>query len=144
MHLLSPYLICGKGPCIGHLGPCGPPSEPPKDKIYPQKEPFVFSRFPRGLGPVILSGNCQMQLFFSQPTSHVARGHVLAIWDPGDPHRIPQTTKFTPETSLYSSTSNCLSKLPNEPFFPNPPQIWQGVMYWPSGTLGTPITVPKQ
>ena len=36
-----------------------------------------------------------MHLFFSEPTSHVARGHVSAIWDPGDPHRSPQTTIST-------------------------------------------------
>ena len=44
-----------------------------------------------------------MHLFFSQPTSPMARGHVSAIWDPGDPHQSPQTTIFTPETSTFSS-----------------------------------------
>ena len=32
-----------------------------------------------------------MHLFFSQPTSPMARGHVSAILDPGDPHWSPQT-----------------------------------------------------
>ena len=26
----------------------------------------------------------------------------------------------------------------------NPPHSWHGAMYWPSGTLGTPIGAPKQ
>ena len=43
-----------------------------------------------------------MHLFFSHPTSPVARGHALAIWDPGDPHWSPQTTIFTPETNPLS------------------------------------------
>ena len=129
---VSTHLTSGKGPRIGHLGPWGPLTEPPNYNIYPRS--MLFSK----------RINCQVKHFYSQPTLPVAKGHVVVIWDPGDPHQSPQTTKFTPETSLYSSTSNCLSKLPNEPFFPNPPQMWQGAMYWPSGTLGTPITVPKQ
>ena len=39
---------------------------------------------------------------FSQPTSPVARGHVLAILDPGDPRKSTQTTICTPKTSLFS------------------------------------------
>ena len=106
MHLLSPYLICGKGPCIGHLGPCGPPSEPPKDKIYPQKEPFVFSRFPRGLGPVILSGNCQMQLFFSHPTSH-GKGRCIGHLGPWGPPSEPPKNPTSPvrEEKVYLAVS---------------------------------------
>ena len=34
--------------------------------------------------------------------SLMAGGHVLAIWDPGDPHWSPQTTIFTPKISLFS------------------------------------------
>ena len=32
-----------------------------------------------------------MHLFFLHPTSPMARGHVSAILDPGDPHWSPQT-----------------------------------------------------
>ena len=83
-------------------GILGTPLEPPIDKIYPGKEPVVLSRFPRRLGPVTVSGNCQMQLFFSHPTPPMVRGHASAIWDPGDPHWSPQTTIFTPKTSPLS------------------------------------------
>ena len=46
--LLSPHLTRGEGPCISHLGPWGPPSEPPNNNIYPQNEPVVLGHFPRG------------------------------------------------------------------------------------------------
>ena len=59
-----------------------------------------------------------MHLFFSQPTSPVARGHVSAIWDPGNPYPSPQTTIFTPETSPFSSQCCLLS---HWIMAPNPP-----------------------
>ena len=46
--LPSPHLTHGKGPCIRHMGPWGPPLEPPNNNIYPQNEPVVLSCFSRG------------------------------------------------------------------------------------------------
>ena len=43
-----------------------------------------------------------MHLYFSQPTSPFAWGHVSAIWDPGGHPLKPHTTIFTPKMSLFS------------------------------------------
>ena len=111
----------------GHVLAIRDPGDPhwsPKTTIFtPKTNLFSSATFQESQGPVILSLNCQMHLFISQPTSPVARSHVSAVWDPGDPHRSPQTTIFTPKTSLFSlaafqkvRTSNSLSKLPNASF----------------------------
>ena len=55
----------------------------------PKKKPVILGPFLKEERPVILSQNCQMHLFFSQPPSPMTRGHVLAIWDPADPHWSP-------------------------------------------------------
>ena len=71
---------------------------------------------------------------------------------PGTPIRAPKQQYLPPEQahllgplSKRVKTSNCLSKLQNEPlFFLSPSHHWQGAMYWPTGTLGTPIRNQKQ
>ena len=71
---------------------------------------------------------------------------------PGTPIRAPKQQYLPPEQahllgplSKRVKTSNCLSKLQNEPlFFLSPSHHWQGAMYWPTGTLGTPIRNQKK
>ena len=93
-----------------------------------------------------------MHLFFSQPTSPVARGYVSAIWDPGDTHWSPQTTIFTPKTSPLSLAAFQESKdqeysleTAKCTFYSlTPPHPRQGALYRPFGTLSTPFGAPKQ
>ena len=42
-------------------------------------------------------------IFFPQPTSCVAGGPILTIWDHGGPHQSHQTTIHTPATTQFSS-----------------------------------------
>ena len=74
------------------LGPWGLPSEPPNKNIYPKKKagfPWPLSK--RGKTSNSLS-KLPNEYLFSQPTSLLARGHVLASWDPWDSHQIPRST----------------------------------------------------
>ena len=78
----------------------------------------------------------------------MARGHVSAIWNPGDPHQSPQTTIFTPETIPFSLAAfqegNTLNTAKYTFSCLNPPHPWNRAIYRPSGTLGTLIEATKQ
>ena len=86
-------------------------------------------------------------------TPHPWQGAIY--WPSGTleiPIRAPKQKIFTPKQACFPmplsmrvKTSNTLSKLVYEPFsLLDPPHLWGGAMYQPSGTHGTPISGPKQ
>ena len=76
----------------GPAGTLGTPIRAPKQKYLPPKKagfPWPLSK--RGKTSNSLS-KLPNEYLFSQPTSLLARGHVLASWDPWDSHQIPRST----------------------------------------------------
>ena len=50
----------------------------------------------------MVSQNCHMKHFHFKPTSPVAKGHVLAIWESGAPHQSTKKTVFNPKICPFS------------------------------------------
>ena len=79
-------------------------------------------------------------------------GPCIGHLGPWGPLLEPQTTIYTPKMSqfslaalLYGKDQKYSLKTVKCTFSSlNPPHSWHGAMYWPSGTLGTPIGAPKQ
>ena len=120
----SAHLTTGKGPCIGQLGPWGPLSETRNNNTTPETNPFSLAVFWEGKDQGFSLKIAKWTTFFSQPTSLLARGHVLASWDPWDSIRAPKRQYLPTEQAHFpwplserGKTSNSLSKQPNEPFF---------------------------
>ena len=120
----SAHLTTGKGPCIGQLGPWGPLSETKKNNTTPETNPFSLAVFREGKDQGFSLKIAKWTTFFSQPTSLLARGHVLASWDPWDSIRAPKRQYLPTEQAHFpwplserGKTSNSLSKQPNVPFF---------------------------
>ena len=138
----------------GPAGTLGTPIRAPKQKYLPPKKagfPWPLSK--RGKTSNSLS-KLPNEYLFSQPTSLLARGHVLASWDPWDSHQIPRSTFNTihprnkpiflgrfqrGERPLILSQNSQMNH-----FFLSPPHSWWGVMYQPAGTQRTLIRDPKQ
>merc|ERR1712212_892219 len=96
---MVPTSPIARGHALAVWDPRDPHLSPQTTIFTAEMSPLSLAAFQEASGPVILSQNCQMTLFFSHSTSLVVRGHASAIWDPGDHNQSPQTTKFTPEAS---------------------------------------------
>ena len=86
------------------LGPWGLPSEPPNKNIYPQKKLVFLGPFLKEERPVILSQNCQMNIYFLNPPHFWLGAMYWPAGTPGIPIRSPDqhSTLFIPGTSPFS------------------------------------------